>query len=212
MKRIEALSKHTKGIHTLLDIGTDHGYLLIDALHHGYIKKGIAADINLSPLKNAEKNIKAAGLDHLVEFKLSDGFLQIDIDYDGVLIAGMGMHLVKSILLQPHKRPLKYIVSVHTHIDQFRAFLSESGFMIIDETVVFERFYYVIFTLIYKQDTLSEKDIYLGPLLQHKKEAVPYYRHLLSINEKIMEVAPVKKRKLLEIQSNWLQDTINRFI
>ena len=41
MKRIEALSKHTKGIHTLLDIGTDHGYLLIDALHHGYIKKAL---------------------------------------------------------------------------------------------------------------------------------------------------------------------------
>ena len=45
--------------------------------------------------------------------------------------------------------------------------------MIIDETVVFERFYYVIFTLIHKQDTLSEKDIYLGPLLQHKKRSSP---------------------------------------
>lgn len=211
MKRIEALSKHTKGINTLLDIGTDHGYLLIDALNHGYIKKGIAADINLSPLKNAEKNIKAAGLDHLVEFRLSDGFLSIDLDFDGVVIAGMGMHLVKSILSQPHKKPLKYIVSVHTHIDQFRAFLSQSGFMIIDETVIFERFYYVIFTLIKKQDTLTDMDIYLGPILKNKQDAKKYYLHLLSINEKIMEVAPIKKRKLLEIQSNWLKDAIHRF-
>ncbi|PKK86982.1 MAG: hypothetical protein CVV63_02675 [Tenericutes bacterium HGW-Tenericutes-8] len=212
MKRIEAISKHTKGIHTLLDIGTDHGYLLIDALNHGYIKKGIAADINASPLKNAEKNIKAAGLDHLVEFRLSDGFLNIELDYDGVVIAGMGMHLVKSILSQPHKKPIKYIVSVHTHIDQFRAFLSESGFMILDETVVFERFYYVIFTLMFKQDTLTAMDIYLGPILKNKKESTQYYRHLLTINEKIMAVAPIKKRKILETHNNWLKDTIHRFI
>ena len=39
MIRIKALSKQTKGIDTLLDIGTDHGYLLIDALKNGYIKK-----------------------------------------------------------------------------------------------------------------------------------------------------------------------------
>lgn len=208
MIRIKALSKQTKGIDTLLDIGTDHGYLLIDALKNGYIKKGIAVDINAKPLKNAFNNIKKEGLEQLVDFRLSDGFLNVDLDFDGVLIAGMGMHLVKTILSQPHKTPSKYIVSVHTHQNQFRAFLSESGFMIIDEHVVFEKFFYVIYTLIKKEQKLSDEDIFLGPILKTKKESLFYYVHLLNINESIMEKAPKTKKEYLNIQSSWLLSRI----
>lgn len=56
MNRIETLSQLTKGIHTLLDIGTDHGYVIIDALRHGYIQNAIACDINKMPLDNPNKN------------------------------------------------------------------------------------------------------------------------------------------------------------
>lgn len=208
MIRIKALSKQTKGIETLLDIGTDHGYLLIDALKNGYIKKGIAVDINAKPLKNAFNNIKKEGLEQLVDFRLSDGFLNVDLEFDGVLIAGMGMHLVKTILSQPHKTPSKYIVSVHTHQNQFRAFLSKSGFMIMDEQVVFEKFYYVIYTLTKKEQKLSDEDIFLGPVLKTKKEALLYYVHLLNINESIMIKAPKTKREYLDIQNRWLLSRI----
>ena len=210
MKRIQALSKRTKGIHTLLDIGTDHGYLLIDALKNNHIKKGIAADINDQPLNNARINIEKAGLSKDVIFRLSDGFKQIDLDYDGVVIAGMGMHLVKSILMQPHKEPKKYIVSVHTHIDQFRHFLSSSGFTIVDEDVVFEKFYYIIFTLIKKVTHLTDNEVYLGPFLKHKYEALPYYQHLLKINEKISKSAPKEKVEYLDVQNKWLKTAIQQ--
>lgn len=209
MKRIEALSKLTVGIDTLLDIGTDHGYLLIDALSNHHIKRGIAADINEQPLNNAKKNIESAGLSDKVSFALSNGFLNIEDSFDGVAIAGMGMHLVKTILMQPHKVPHKYIVSVHTHIDQFREFLSENGFQIIDEVVVHEKFYYVLFVLVKKFQKLTKEDAYLGPILKRKVESISYYEHLLKLTTNLYVKVPNKRRKMLEVQINWLKNAIN---
>ncbi|MDY0209841.1 MAG: class I SAM-dependent methyltransferase [Acholeplasma sp.] len=208
MKRIEALSKLTKGTNTLLDIGTDHGYLLIDALNNHYIQKGIACDINEQPLKNAYKNIKMAGLESQVSFVLSNGFLNVNEPYDGVVIAGMGMHLVKTILSQKHLTPNKYIVSVHNHLDQFRRFITDNGFKIENEEVIHEKFYYVLFVLTKNEEKLTEKQMFLGPVLQSKIEALSYYEHLLKINEELYQKVPTVRQQSLEVQIKWLKMAI----
>lgn len=208
MKRIEQIALLTKGIDTLLDIGTDHGYLIIEAIQKGYIKKAIGADINFLPLENAKKNISNSGLSDLVTFALSDGFLNVKDPYDGVVIAGMGMHLCKRILSQPHPFVKKYIVSVHTHLTQFRQFLSASGFEILDEHIVHEKFYYVIFTLIKNKVELDAEQQYLGPHLRYKKASLPYYEHLLKINQNIIKMASLNRVEYLDIQNNWLINAI----
>ena len=66
--RIDALVEKTKGINTLLDIGCDHGYVILEAFKKDYIKKAIASDINIKPLRSAENNLK----EYPVEFILGD--------------------------------------------------------------------------------------------------------------------------------------------
>src|SRR5690625_4222163 len=79
----------------LLDIGTDHGYLIKDAFLKGKIKNAIATDINEEPLNNAKRNLK----DFNVKYILTDGFKKINEDYNTVVIAGMGGNLISNILL-----------------------------------------------------------------------------------------------------------------
>ena len=71
-----------------------------------------------------------------------------------------------------------------------------------------KKFFYVIYTLIKKEQKLSDEDIFLGPILKTKKESLFYYVHLLNINESIMEKAPKTKKECLNIQSSWLLSRI----
>lgn len=208
MTRIETLSALTKGIHTLLDIGTDHGYVIIDALNHGYIKKAIACDINPMPLENAKKNIENANYLDQVNFALTDGFKGITQDYDGVLIAGMGMHLVKDILSQPHAPARKYILQANNHVDTLRAYLGNNHFKITDEMAIFDKFHYVIIVCEKGEMTLSDKDIYTGPILKHKTDALPYYEHQLNILMRNYSKANGQKQLQIGVKVAYLSEII----
>lgn len=206
MTRIETLSDLTLGIHTLLDIGTDHGYVIIDALNHGYIQKAIACDINPMPLENAKKNIEHANYQNHVTFALTDGFKGIKQTFDGVLIAGMGMHLVKDILSQPHTPARKYILQANNHIDTLRAYLANHHYKIIDEVTVFEKFHYVIIVCEKGEMTLSDLDIYAGPILKNKKDALPYYEHQLNILTRNFSKANGLKKAQIRLKIAYLSE------
>src|SRR5690606_2426325 len=94
MKRIEFIASLLKGYEVAIDIGSDHGFVLKEALVNGYIKKGIATDNKIGPLKAAQENLK--GYD--VEFVLSDGFKSVNKSADVAVVAGMGAHLICDIL------------------------------------------------------------------------------------------------------------------
>ena len=208
MTRIETLSALTKGIHTLLDIGTDHGYVIIDALKNGYIQKAIACDVNPMPLDNAQKNVVAAELSTQVEFALSNGFKDIKSTYDGVLIAGMGMHLLKDILSQPHVPARKYILQANNHIDQLREFLMNHHYHIIDEITVYEKFHYVILVCEIGEMKLSSKDIYIGPILKNKLTALFYFEHQLKILKRNFAHAKGEKKDDIQVKIAYLSEVI----
>ena len=86
MNRIETLASLTKGSKIICDVGCDHGYVVIEALKNYGVEKAIAADINESPLNQAKLNAK--GLYDKIEFILSDGFKNINYDFDTAIIAG----------------------------------------------------------------------------------------------------------------------------
>lgn len=208
MTRIETLSALTQGIHTLLDIGTDHGYVIIDALNHGYIHQAIACDINPMPLENAKKNIEQANYLDKVSFALTDGFKGIIQPFDGVLIAGMGMHLVKDILSQPHTPARIYILQANNHVDSLRSYLANHHFKIVDEYTVFEKFHYVIIVCEKGEMTLSDKEIYAGTVLQNKKEALPYYEHQLNILNRNFSKSNGDKQAQIGLKIAYLSETI----
>ena len=208
MNRIETLSQLTQGINTLLDIGTDHGYVIIDALRHGYIQNAIACDINKMPLENAKQNIEAANLTDRVTFKLSNGFQHIDGSYDGVLIAGMGMHLVKDILSQKHVAAQKYILQSNNHVDLLRDYLSKHDFKIMDEVAVHDKFHYVILVCEKGKMNLNAKDMFVGPILKNKKEALPYYQHQMAVWVRNHAKAKGEKQAKMAVEIAYLSDIL----
>src|SRR5690554_4367944 len=138
MKRIDFIVELIKGYDTVADIGSDHGLVLKKALDLGYIKKGIASDIKQGPLDEAKHNLKG----YPVAFYLKDGFKDFKASFDIAVITGMGGYLICEIL-KTVKRDATYLIGPHDNLDVVRKFLVENNFEIIDEYLIFDKFYYV---------------------------------------------------------------------
>ena len=164
-----------KNTNILLDIGTDHGYLIKKAFDNGKIRKAIATDINELPLNNAKNNLT----NYNVEFILTDGFKGVKSEFDLVVIAGMGGNLIASILKDaPNNNDIKYILQANNKNDKLRRFLSANNFKIMNEHIINDKHYYVILEVVRGEMILNNIDYYLGPILKTKKESITYYKHL----------------------------------
>lgn len=165
-----------KNSHTLLDIGVDHGYLIKIAFDNNKIKKAIAADINEKPLNSAKANL----INYNVTYVLSNGFEKINDEFDVVVISGLGANTIKDILKLAPKDNITYILQANNKVERLRKYLSSNNFKIIDEVLVYENDrYYVILKVVRGNQTLSEEEIYLGPVLMNKKSSKAYYQHQL---------------------------------
>lgn len=192
-KRITALANLTKGYQTVVDIGSDHGLVLKEAIDLGYVRFGIASDINEKPLKQAEKNLKG----YPVKLIQSDGFLLLNEPFDLAIIAGMGAHTISAILSNAPKEEVVYLLQANDKIEVLRQYLVDKEFKIIDEYVVYDKFYYVILKVIRGNMSLDEKDIWLGPILKKKNESKPYYQFRL---KQIKAILPKVKG---EMKKRW---------
>ncbi len=191
-KRIKFLAELTVGYDCVLDIGTDHGLVLLEALKKGYIKSAIASDLREEPLNQAKKNLK----NYDVDFIISDGFEQINLPYDLTIIAGMGAYLITDIMAKA-KQDCTYILQANDKHHVLREFLSKQGFIIEDEFVIHDKFYYVIMIVKKGKMILLEDDLYLGPKLKYKPEAKHYYQHKIKQYEKILSKADDKRKEEL---------------
>ena len=128
---------------TLVDIGTDHAYLPIEACLKGRVETAIACDLNPGPLKTATENVKRYGLTHRVELRLGYGLSPICCgEADCITIAGMGGMRIIDIL---HESPsvvhsVKRMVLQPQHdIPAVRMYLYSIGFRIVDEISLREK-------------------------------------------------------------------------
>jgi tRNA (adenine22-N1)-methyltransferase len=193
-KRILFLAELTKGYNRVLDIGTDHGFVLEKAFEMGYIKKGIASDLREKPLKSAENNLK----NYPVTFVISDGFLAIKEPFDLAIIAGMGANLICDIMNHAPKEDITYILQPNDKTEILREYLMNHGFSIIDEYLVKDKFYYIVLKVKRGESRLSESDIYLGPILKTKPESRLFYDKKLEQIDKIYKKADEKRREELD--------------
>lgn len=191
-KRIDLLASLTNGYDTVLDIGTDHGLVLKKAFQKGYIKQAIASDLREEPLNQAKANLK----NYPVSFVLSDGFKEIKEDFDLAIIAGMGAYLITEILENAPKDKT-YILQANDKQEVLRSYLNETGFEIVDEYIVHDKFYYIVMIVKAGQMHLLEDDLYLGPKLKFKPEAKSYYQHKIKQYQKIISHADEMRQKEL---------------
>lgn len=173
------------------DIGTDHGYAGIWLLQQGIARSVIASDIAPGPLSAARVNAQKYGFSDRMEFYLSDGVQAIPRDFDTMICAGMGADTMISILFAaPWLRSSQYrlILQCQSKTHTLRRYLSDSGWRILEETVIRDgRFLYTVMEVIYQPGyTLTPGEWYFPPaLLENPGPEVPEYYNRVTANLRV---------------------------
>lgn len=139
----------TKG-NRVCDVGCDHGFVPIRLVQQGVSPRVLAMDLREGPLRAAGEHVAAYGLGGQIETRLSDGLHNYIIgEAETLICAGMGGGLMQRILKAEPEKTASFqelILQPQSEIEQFRRFLRESGYGILDEEILFEegKYYQVI--------------------------------------------------------------------
>lgn len=198
--RLHHIASLLKGFDTALDIGTDHGLVLKYAFDQGFIKKGIAADINEGPLESAKRNLR----NYPVKFIKSNGFRQIGDTFEVAVICGMGAYLITDIMIDaPKLESITYILGANDKVHYLRNWLMRNGFKITNETIVHEKFYYQFLVVQRGRMTLTDKEQYLGPILRLKETSRPFYAYQKRYYEDLLHKVPLSQKHEIEKLITW---------
>ena len=181
MQRIELLASLAKGSNSLLDLGCDHAYVLIDAIKKYNVKSGIASDVSDGPLNLAKENIIKNNLLNNIKLIKSNFFKNINEYFDTCIIAGMGGLLIKDIINNSLDKldDKKLILEPNNNREVLRHFLNENNFKIIDEYSLYDsNKYYEIIVVIKGSESLTDFELNYGPILlqKRKNDFIKYYK------------------------------------
>lgn len=145
-ERLQAIYEYIDECNCLIDIGTDHAYIPIKCVEEGKTKVAVAADINIGPVKIADKNIAKYGLSDSIKAIVSDGFEKLgDVKADAVVIAGMGGTLISEILErglcvcgERFEQYKQIVLQPMNDIENLRRWLKYNSFVINEEHLVAE--------------------------------------------------------------------------
>ena len=173
MKRIDLIASLAKNSNIICDIGCDHAYTVIKAIKDYGVSYAIASDINDGPLEIAKKNIISHKIEDKVKIVKSDGFKNINDEFDTAIISGMGGNLIIDILsssLDKIKNK-KLIISANSDFYLVRKYLNNNGFIISDEySLVDDNKYYEVAIFIPGNNKYASFELKYGPILLKKKE------------------------------------------
>ena len=126
----------------LADVGTDHAYLPVWLRLRNRVPYAIASDLRKGPLERARETGRTYGVDG-IDFRLCNGLADISPDeVDTVTICGMGGETICSILeAAPWTADGKHtlLLQPQSHPDRLRRFLSQHGYRITRECLVYDR-------------------------------------------------------------------------
>ena len=210
-KRLGIIASFVPEGSRVADIGTDHGYIPIHLIEEGIAKSAIAMDVREGPLLRAQTHINEAGLEKLVEVRLSDGLLKLKKnEADCAVIAGMGGELMIHILEEGRHLwdSISYwVLSPHSELYKVRKFLEEHEFSIQRETMLKEDGkYYTVMGITRKKSAEREAN----PELVYR-----YGRQLLETKDSVLNEYLIKEYNQLDqilkgLQSNGTKSTEKR--
>ena len=158
---------------SVLDLGTDHGYLPIAIKKRNPQQVVGASDINSRPLQSARKNFKKHDLNDIRTY-LSDGLTKITDPYQIIVLSGLGTHTIISILEKDPEyltQVEQLILGANREIPELRKWLREHYFQIVAETIVSDYKYYEFIKAIPVKEKAeyTEADFLFGPCLRHNQ-------------------------------------------
>lgn len=182
LKMVASLVRNGKKV---VDVGTDHAYLLAYLVENEICPSGIASDVKQGPLDNAIATVKAGCLEDKIECKLSNGLKNIEPNScDDIVIAGMGGILITEILNGHswiYSPKINIVVQPMTHAEDVRRFFIDNGFKINSECACQEgKRRYCAISASYTGEKLqySPSYAYMGELCNNKdQDSIHYLQH-----------------------------------
>ena len=179
--RLKALASFVNEEDSVLDVGTDHGYLPV-CLRKQYPQMAIgASDVAEGPLKKCAETFAKYRIGDIPVY-LSDGLKDIPKPYSCVIIAGMGGQTIRKIL-QEGAEYLQYveklIIEPNSEPEKARKAIREAGYRIQSESMIKEYKYYVLIEAQKCEEApeYTEDEYIYGPCLMKEKPAI--YREYL---------------------------------
>jgi tRNA (adenine22-N1)-methyltransferase len=121
------------------DIGTDHGALAAWLAASGRVPLAWAIDLREGPLVGARRRVAALGLGDWVPIRRAAGCEGLDSEVRTVVLAGMGGPLMTRILAGAPDTVTRVVLQPNVGESPLRRWLTESGWAIDAERVVFDR-------------------------------------------------------------------------
>lgn len=138
-KRLKAICNLIPNNSNIIDVGADHAYVSI------YLNKYkncicLATDISEKCIKKAKENINKYNAN--IKIFKTNGLNNINLTNQIIILSGMGTHTILKILNKKIKNDL--LISSNNDIPLLKKSLFKKGYYIYNETVIFDKHYYVI--------------------------------------------------------------------
>lgn len=207
---VKLLSIIEDGAKLVIDVGTDHGYLMQNLLTSKKVEQVIATDISMQSLEKAKLLAKKYNLENQTKFVVADGLnnpmLNVKADY--VVIAGMGGNEIVKILNNVQNIALytNFILQPMQDVETLREYLLNNNFTIESDETVLDRnkFYSVMHVKVAKKSKIYKPcDIWFGKTdLVNKGEDfkmyLSYLKTKLISREKYLSQAEKEKLQACE--------------
>lgn len=172
--RLRKIANFVKKDTSVLDVGTDHGYVPIYLVENNISKNVIASDISSDSLNKTVEIVKKKSLEEFIDARVGDGLQVIEpFEVNGAIMAGMGGVLIEKILKNNEKITDSidyFIFQPMIASKELRKYLIENNFTIIDEELSKDgdKFYEIM--LVEKGKESLKEDIYyeISEKLIHK--------------------------------------------
>lgn len=222
-KRLNWILEKVDKCETIIDVGTDHGYIPIKLIKDNMASKVIASDINKDPLEKARINASLDGVIEKVDLRLGGGLKPLKSkEVQGIIIAGMGGNLIRDILeddLDKVKDVNYLILQPAQNPEVLREYLYTHEYEIIDEDICFdEGKYYELFKVKYEKNNITKlENIFyeISPVMLKKRTETlkRYIEDKVEKNKKILnfindETEHAKERKNQLMEKNEILEKI----
>ena len=195
---------------TVVDVGSDHGKLSSYCLAHHICLHVIATDIHEQPAERARIHLAEQGFEDVSTVCCTDGLQGVKLVTGmTIVIAGMGGLEIRKILsnaLLGEGMPIgmRLILQPQRSHYELRAFLSESGFTIDEESIAIEKgHYYTIMKVTYlaKKYELNDEQLFLGPCIL--RDRPPLFETFMEHERKVMQKKALGDPRCARIVERW---------
>ena len=176
-KRLNKIAELVDFGASVIDVGTDHGYVPNFLCENKISRDVIATDISKNSLEKSIELTRELGNEKEIRNILANGI--VNEERDNIIIAGLGGIQIAEIIAKSidiAKYSKKLILQPMQKTNILRRELNNMGFEIFDEEIIYEdeRYFEIILAkfLNYKNEDLKEEDFYFSKKLIEKKDKI----------------------------------------